>query len=80
MVFALHDFHLGLDYRTIIGSGNPQTIVWRSSAFRRQPLLNSLEGISRLTYFDMVKQIHVLRQCDEETAIEQCLGANEAPL
>lgn len=75
MVFALHDFHLALDYRTIVGSGNPQTLVWRSSAGRRRPLLDSLEKISRLTYFDMVNQSQVLRECDEETALRQCLEA-----
>ena len=75
VVFALHDFHLALDYRTIVGSGNPQTLVWRSSAGRRRPLLDSLAKLSRLTYFDMVNQSQVLRECDEETALRQCLEA-----
>ena len=75
VVFAIHDFHLGLDYRTIVGSGNPQTLVWRSSAGRRKPLLDSLEAISRMTYFDMVNQVCVLRQSPEEVTISQCLTA-----
>ena len=75
VVFAVHDFHLGLDYRTIVGSGNPQTLVWRSGAGRRRPLLDSLEKISRLTYFDMVNQSPVLRECDEETALREGLEA-----
>jgi hypothetical protein len=75
VVFAVHDFHLVLDYRTIVGSGNPQTLVWRSNAGRRRPLLDSLEKISRLTYFDMVNQSQVLRECDEETALRECLEA-----
>jgi Methyltransferase domain len=75
VVFAVHDFHLALDYRTIVGSGNPQTLVWRSNAGRRQPLLDSLEKISRLTYFDMVNHSQVLRECDEETALRECLDA-----
>jgi hypothetical protein len=58
-----------------VGSGNPQTLVWRSGAGRRRPLLDSLEKISRLTYFDMVNQSQVLRECDEETALAQCLEA-----
>jgi len=74
VVFAVHDFHLALDYRTIVGAGNPQTLVWRSSSGRR-PLLDSLEKISRLTYFDMINEFHVLRQSDEETAIAECLAA-----
>lgn len=79
VVFAIHDFHFGLNYRTIVGSGNPQTLVWRSNAWRRRPLLDSLEKISRMTYFDMVSQIHVLRECDEEKAIEECLTAISVP-
>jgi len=74
-IFAIHDFHLGLDYRTIVGSGDPQTLIWRSNAGRRQPLLDSLEAISRMTYFDMVRQIHVLRQFPEKTTIQACLKA-----
>jgi hypothetical protein len=75
VVFAIHDFHLGLDYRTIVGSGNPQTLVWRSNAGRRRPLLDSLETISRMTYFDMVNQVQVLRQSAEELAIRKCVAA-----
>jgi len=75
VVFAVHDFHLALDYRTIVGSGNPQTLVWRSNSGWRRPLLDSLEQITRLTYFDMVSKSHVLRECDEETALRECLTA-----
>jgi hypothetical protein len=75
VIFALHDFHLGLDYRTIVGSGNPQTLIWRSNAGRRTPLLDSLEAISRMTYFDLVNHSHVLRQCSEETALKDCVRA-----
>jgi Methyltransferase domain len=80
VVFAIHDFHLGLDYRTIVGSGNPQTLVWRSNAGRRRPLLDSLETISRMTYFDMVNQVQTMRQSAEELAIRKCVMAlNGAP-
>ena len=75
VVFAIHDFHLGLDYRTIVGSGNPQTLVWRSNATQRQPQLDSLEAISRMTYFDMVNQVLTLRQSPEEITINECLKA-----
>jgi len=75
VVFAIHDFHRGLDYRTIVGSGNPQTLVWRSNATQRQPQLDSLEAISRMTYFDMVNQALMLRQSPEEITINECLKA-----
>jgi hypothetical protein len=75
VVFAVHDFHLGLDYHTIVGAGNPQTLIWRSNGGRRQPLLDSLELISRLTYFDMMNLIDVLRQWPEELTIRKCIAA-----
>ncbi len=73
-IFALHDFHPGLNYRTIINSGNPQTLVWRSNNGWRQPLFNSLETISRLTYFDLLDHMDILRNCSEEEAIVLCLS------
>ncbi len=73
-VFALHDFHLGLNYRTIVSPGdNPQTLVWRSNTGWRDPLFNSLEHISRLTYFDLLEHKNVLRECLEAEAINLCL-------
>lgn len=74
VIFALHDFHPALNYRTIINSGNPQTIVWRSNNGWRTPLFNSLETISRLNYFDLLDNMAVLRNCSEQEAIELCLS------
>ena len=54
---------------------NPQTLVWRSNANQRQPQLDSLEAISRMTYFDMVNQVLMLRQSPEEITINECLKA-----
>lgn len=74
MVFALHDFHSALNYRTIVGSGNSQTLVWRSNNGWREPLFNSLERISRLTYFDLLDHINILRECSEDEAVSLCLN------
>jgi hypothetical protein len=73
VIFAIHDFHPGLNYRTVIGSGNPQTIVWRSNSGWRKPLFNSLESISRLTYFDLLDHFDIMRACSEAEAIALCL-------
>ena len=73
-IFALHDFHPGLDYRTIVGSGNPQTPIWRSSKGWRKPQFNCLEAISRLSYFDMLKHRNILRKASEQDAIAACLA------
>ena|ERR1700722_10195988 len=72
-VFYIHDFWPALNYRTIVGSGNPQTFIWRSNSFRRKPRFNSLEAISRLTYFQMIDNTDVFRACDEESAIKEVL-------
>jgi hypothetical protein len=75
VVAYIHDFCPGLDYRTIVGSGNIQTLVWRSKQGQRVPKFNNLETISRLTYFDLRKHIDVLQETSEEDAIGRCLKA-----
>jgi hypothetical protein len=72
VVFALHDFHPGLNYRTIIGAGNPQTLVWRSNKGWRTPRFNSMETISRMSYFNLLDHIDVLRFASEEDALNLC--------
>ncbi|MFZ2451197.1 MAG: class I SAM-dependent methyltransferase [Methylovulum miyakonense] len=75
VIFALHDFHPSLNYRTLSrGWDNPQTLVWLSNKGLRKPLFNSFESISRLTYFDLQEHIDILRLCPEEEAIALCLG------
>jgi hypothetical protein len=74
IVFYLHDFWPSLNYRTIVGRGNPQTIVWRSNGFPRKPVFNSFEAISRLSYFDLRENIGVLKEASEEDAIALCIA------
>jgi hypothetical protein len=73
LVYYIHDFMPKLNYRTLVGD-NPQTLVWRSSSDRRSPRFNSLETISRMTYFDMTDHIDILRQCSENDGIGLCLA------
>lgn len=73
VVFAIHDFHPGFDYATITGSGNPQTLVWRSRDFDRRPRFDSFESIARLTYFDLLAHEDVLRTATEDEVIDACL-------
>jgi hypothetical protein len=74
LVFYIHDFWLGLNYRTITGSGNPMTIVWRANNISRRPLFDSLEKISRLTYFDLQEHIEVLQMATKDEAIAHCIA------
>lgn len=72
-VFYIHDFWPALNYRTIVGSGNPQTLVWREAGYRK-PRFNSLEAISRLTYPELLDNLDMLREADEETALKLCVS------
>lgn len=74
MVFYIHDFWPGLNFRTIVGSGNPQTLVWHSRNARRRPALNNLERISRLTYFDLQEYLHIMQIVSEDEAIALCVA------
>ncbi len=55
IVPALHDFFPNLRYATVVGSGNPQTLVWFQPRPAFAPKFNNLEAISRLEYFDIEK-------------------------
>lgn len=79
VVLAVHDFHFGLDYRTIVGSGNPQTLIWRSKSFVRTPSLKSLELISRFSYFDLRENMGLLRTEQEPEALNTCIAAVSSP-
>ena len=54
LVFAIHDFFPNLSYRTIIGRGNPQTVVIRRPRPDFAPAFRDLERISRMSYYDFV--------------------------
>jgi hypothetical protein len=77
IVFYINDFWPSLSYRTIDAGGNPQTLVWRSPAGRQAPIFNSMELVSRLTYFDLHKHINVLRRASEEDAMAHCVSELE---
>jgi hypothetical protein len=66
VVLAIHDFHPTLDFRTVGGSGNAQTIVWRSKENNRKPRFGSLEQISRCDWFELVKNEDSMQICDED--------------
>jgi hypothetical protein len=71
-IFAIHDFHLGYKYKTIMGAGNPQTLVWKSKNDWRTPQFDNWEAISRLEYFDLVDHREIMRSASEEEAINEC--------
>ena len=69
IVPALHDFFPVLNYATITGSGNPQTVLWHGPRAKFQPRFNNLETISRLTYFDIEPNLDVFNVMGEAEAL-----------
>ncbi len=74
VVFAIHDFLPFLCYRTLVGRGNIQTLVWRGNTQPRKPLFDNLETISRMTYFDMLDHEDAFFKASEADAIAACLA------
>ena len=68
VTFAVHDFHLTLNYRTILNEGNGQTLMWHASGVTRNPVFNSLETISRLSWFEMRDHAAMMQVSTEEEA------------
>ncbi|CAH0280820.1 class I SAM-dependent methyltransferase [Roseomonas sp. CECT 9278] len=75
IAFLIHDFFPFLDYRTIDGTDNPQTLCWRAQGPARTPVFNSLERISRLTWFDLQAHGEIMRKASEQDAIDLCAAA-----
>jgi hypothetical protein len=75
VIFAIHDFMPSLCYRTLIGRGNIQTLIWRGKTQPRKPIYDNLELISRLTYFDMIDHEDAFFKTPEADAIAECLAA-----
>lgn len=72
-VFAIHDFFPTLSYLTINTEGNPQTLIWREPRTEFRPLFNSLETISRLSWFDLRKNIECLNRMTEQQGLEHAM-------
>jgi len=70
LVFAIHDFFPMMSYVTLMGSGNPQTIAWKSPRNNFIPVFNSLEKIERLGYFDMLNHGDVFNGKSEEEGFD----------
>jgi hypothetical protein len=70
VVFALHDFFPKLTYRTIT-TQKPQTLVWRQTRGRFLPVLNSMEAIARMSYFDFRHREDVMRRAREELIFDE---------
>ncbi len=74
MVWLIANFHSYLDFATIIGSGNPQLLVWRGvREWTFTPL--SLAEIANLDYSDVLLRSSEFRPCSEEAAMRRMSDA-----
>ena len=69
MVFAIHDFFPRLSFCTIGTEGNPQTLVWREPRQDFRPRFNSLETVSRMSWFEMRRNFELMRVMPEAEAL-----------
>lgn len=69
VVFAIHDFFPVFSYVTVNTNGNHQTILWRRPRAEFVPVIDNLETISRLTYFDMKNNPGIFNFMSEEEAL-----------
>lgn len=83
LIFIIHDFYKNFSYVTLLGHGNPQTIVWRTqNVANRSSVLSNFTEISRLTYFDLLDKWWILNPCaytDLDSMIGQLLVPKEKP-
>lgn len=65
-VFTLHDSFPMFSYATMIGSGNPQTVVWRTDSDADRPqVFKDADAIKHLGYFDMLEKCFLLNPMNE---------------
>ena len=69
MVLVIHDFFPMLSYCTIGTEGNPQTLVWRERRSDFQPRFNSLETIGRMGWFELHRNMDLMRLVPEDEAL-----------
>jgi hypothetical protein len=69
LVFLIHDFFPWLSFCTVSTGGNPQTLVWRETRAGFEPRFDSLETISRMSFFDMHRHLDLMRLLPEEEAL-----------
>lgn len=77
VIFFIHDFLPTLSYATIENNGNRQTLVWKGPRKRFTPIFNSVETISRLTYFDLLKHQDIMHLMPEQEAIAKAIRGQD---
>lgn len=69
LLFTIHDFFPKFDYRTVIGRGNPQTILVKSNRKMFSPRWNSFETVSRFSFAEFIENREVIKPVSDKEAI-----------
>lgn len=70
-IFTIHDYFLEYSYCTVIGNGNPQTIVWKANSHsKRKPIFKSLNDIKNMNYFDFLDNYQFINPVYYDNIIE----------
>ena len=67
-VFALHDLHPELDFRTMATNGNPQTVVWQGRRRVRRRFAG-VEAIGAATFSDVKRHRNLFAAVTEDEAM-----------
>lgn len=69
-IFEIHDFFPDFSYATVIGNGNPQTIVWKMDKKCQRPrIFRDKAEIIKLDYFTMLHRCAALHPMPEDKAL-----------
>jgi len=71
-VFAIHDYHPDISYCTSMG-GNPQTILWKTSASTRSPVFSSIAEINTLSFSELLNHVKYLMPINDNELPEYIL-------
>jgi hypothetical protein len=75
LIFAIHDFFPTFSYVTLGNPEKPQTLVWNAPRDDFSPLLNSMEAIERLSFFDLVRREEILNIRPEDEGLKMFFAA-----
>lgn len=72
VLFFLNDYFRGWDFATIIGSGNPQTLVWRrQKVSSRKQICDRISDIDLMSFEQFQSLRRLLPECSEEEAFRR---------
>jgi hypothetical protein len=79
-LLAIHDFHPDISYCTVMGPGNPQTVLWQAPPLpERKPRFTSPQEIARLGYLAVLEHADLFLPVDDDTSGNALIGKSLVP-